>query len=94
MNYWLDPNGRVYCEENIGCHMERALSIIDEKFDYILDENGMLPSNINAVEFLEGQGYIRYMDWSEKPKWIIYTQKPTRQQKRKMFELTKYIYEK
>jgi len=71
--------------------MERALSIIDDKFDYILDENGMLPSNINAVEFLESQGYIRYMDW-DKPKWIIYTQRPTRQQIRKMFELTKFIF--
>ena len=91
MNYWLSPNGKVWCEEKIGFHYERALKIIDERFAHILDENGLLPHTINAVDFLEDNGYIRYMDWGT-PKWIIYGQKPTKSQIRKMFELTKFIY--
>ena len=91
MNYWLAPNGRVWCEQNIGEHYKRALEIIDDKYPEILDKNGILPHEINAVEFLENKGYIRYMDWSEKPRWIIYNQKPTRQQIKKMFELTGYV---
>ena len=75
MNYWLAPNGKVWCEEKIGSHYERALKIIDEKFDHILDANGILPHNIDAVEFLESKGFIRYMDWN-KPHWIIYNQTP------------------
>ena len=93
MNYWLSPSGKVWCEEKIGYHYERALKIIDEKFSYILDENEMLPSSINPVEFLEEKGYIRYMDWGT-PKWIIYTQRPTKSQIEKMFILTKFVYEK
>jgi len=93
MNYWLSPNGRVWCEEKIGSHYERALTIIDQYFPKILDENNILPHSINAVEFLESKGYIRYMDWGNKPEWIIYTQKPTRMQIKKMFELTKFIYQ-
>jgi len=91
MNYWLAPNGRVWAEEKIGLHYERALSIIDEKFDWMLDEIGMFPYNVDAVQFLEEKGFIRYMDWSEKPRWIIFNQKPTRQQIKKMFELTGYV---
>jgi hypothetical protein len=91
MNYWLAPNGRVWAEEKIGAHYERALSIIDEKYEWMIDEMGMFPHNIDAVQFLEEKGYIRYMDWSEKPQWIIYNQKPTRQQIKKMYELTGYV---
>ena len=93
MNYWLAPNGRVWAEETIGCHHERALKIIDEKFSYILDKNGILPIKIDAVEFLESKGFIRYINWSEKPRWIIYNQKPTRQQIKKMFDLTGFVFE-
>lgn len=93
MNYWLAPNGRVYATAGIGCHYEKALEIIDDKFPEILDKNGCFPcerGKMDAVSFLESKGYIRYMDWSGKPHWIIYHQKPTRQQIKKMFDLTGY----
>lgn len=93
MNYWLAPNGRVWGEEQIGSHYKRALEIIDDKYPEMLDGNGMFPYKIDAVEFLESKGFIRYMDWSNSPRWIIYNQKPTSRQKEMMFSLTKFLYE-
>ena len=93
MNYWLAPNGRVYAGEKVGCHCELALSIIDNKFSEILDKHGMTPPNFDPIDFLERKGYIRYMDWSDNPHWIIYHQKPTRHQVDKMFALTGFIFD-
>lgn len=93
MNYWLAPNGRVWGEEQIGSHYKRTLEIIDDKYPEMLDGNGMFPYKIDAVEFLESKGFIRYMDWSNSPRWIIYNQKPTSRQKEMMFSLTKFLYE-
>ncbi|MEA5111693.1 hypothetical protein SDC9_17669 [bioreactor metagenome] len=95
MNYWLAPNGRVYTTSGIGYHCEKALEIIDDKFPEILDKNGIFPyEKMDPVSFLESKGYIRYMDWNGnwrgKPMWIIHHQKPTRQQIKKMFDLTGY----
>lgn len=97
MNYWLAPNGRVWENEDIGCHYEMAVDIIIERFPKLLNEYALshgqkLYTGNDAVKELEDNGYIRYMDWSNSPRWIIYKQKPTRQQKKKMFELTGFIY--
>jgi hypothetical protein len=88
MNYWLSPKGKVWAEQNIGQHRERAKKIIDEYFyhEVISDE-------IDPVDFLESKGFIRFMDWGNKPQWIIYNQKPTHHQIKKMFELTSFIFE-
>lgn len=92
MNYWLSPNGRVWAGEKLGSHCELAFDIIDQKHSSILDQFGMLPSNIDPIDFLERKNYIRYMDWSDNPHWIIYHQKPTRQQIKKMFDLTGFLF--
>ena len=96
MNYWLAPNGRVYENEDIGCHYEMAVDIIIKKFPELLDEYCLsqgvkIYNGKDAVKELEDRGYIRYMDWSNMPRWIIYNQKPTRHQINKMFELTGFI---
>ena len=99
MNYWLAPNGKVWENEDIGRHYEMAVDIIIEKFPELLDkyclEHGeKLYLGKDAVAELENRGFIRYMDWTNNPHWIIYHQKPTRHQIQKMFELTGFIYTK
>lgn len=91
MNYWLSPKGKVWCEEQIGFHYQRAMKIIDLMFPEVYDEQGNAPRYFDAVDFLEKKGFIRYMDWAN-PHWIIYGQKPTKIQITKMFELTKFNY--
>lgn len=98
MNYWLSPSGKVYKSDEIGCHYRMAVDIIMEKHEHLLEQSLLkdfgekMYNGLNAVEDLENLGYIRYMDW-DKPRWIIYGQKPTRIQIKKMFELTNFIYE-
>lgn len=99
MNYWLAPNGKVWEMEDLGRHYEVAVDIIIEKYPELLDKHALelgvkLYDGIDAVNDLENRRYIRYMDWSNNPHWIIYNQKPTRQQINKMFELTGFIYVK
>lgn len=98
MNYWLSPKGKVYKNDDIGRHYEMAVDIITDKFPELLDKHCLsqgvkLYTGRNAVEELENRGYIRYMDWSNSPRWIIYNQKPTSRQKEMMFSLTKFLYE-
>jgi hypothetical protein len=97
MNYWISPSGHTWESEDIGRHYEMAVDIIIEKYPELLDAFAMslgekLYTGRDAVKDLEDRGYIRYMDWSDNPHWIIYNQKPTQRQQQKMFELTKFIY--
>ena len=95
MNYWLSPQGQVWESGKLGCHMDMAADIIKEKYPDKCNRVGFY-DNIeygSAVYFLEDKGYIRYMDWGNKPCWIIRQSKiPTKIQIRKMFDLTNFIY--
>lgn len=98
MNYWLSPQGQIWKSEDLGRHYEMAIDIIIEKFPELLNRHCLeygekIFEGTNAVEILENKGYIRYMDWSDNPRWIIYNQKPNKIQIRKMFDLTNFVYQ-
>lgn len=97
MNYWLSPQGQVWESEGFVSHYGMAINIIEDKFTDLLDEYALkegerLYAGHDAVRELENRGFIRYMDWGMRPQWVIYNQKPTKVQIRKMFDLTGFIY--